>query len=144
MPLRTETYDLADERDRLAAAEDAPLQHERGVRWAAEDAAASPVEPWDDDVDSVTLGGLDAGEMAHIEDLVASEDDAGPSLFQLHVVAAGTVSAPYTDDSDGHKQAFAQVARLPKSYVAWAYARIDELSTVGAPDVTGATDAEGN
>jgi hypothetical protein len=131
MPLREETYDLAAELERLEADDEAPLQHERGVRWAAEDAAASPVDVWADDVDEVTLGGLDAGEMAVVKNCVA-DDEGGAGMFQLHVVAAGTVAAPYVADGDDHDRAFAKVCRLPQSYVAWAYARIDELSTVGA------------
>jgi hypothetical protein len=132
MPLREETYDLRDELARLEADDEAPLQHERGVRWAAEDAVASPVGVWDEAVDSVTLGGLDAGEMAVVKNRLADADGGGVGMYQLHVVAAGTVAAPYAADGDDHEQSFAKVCRLPESYVAWAYARIDELSTVGA------------
>jgi len=144
MPLREETYDLDDELERLETDDEALLQHERGVRWAAHEAADSPVGVWgadDDDGVTVTLAGLTAGEMARIEDLTAGDEDAGPSVWQLHVVAAGTAAAPYHDPSASHKQAFARVAELPRSYVQWAYAKIDALSTVGqAPG----DDAAGN
>lgn len=153
MPLRTETYDLDEEEQRLQDeiaeleevleqidgdnAQAQAFQNERaglenaleGVRWARDEAfAADYCTVWDEDVDEITLGGLTAGETAAIEDDI---NGGGSGVARIHQVAKGTVEAPYIDDSMGDDQRIAAVSQLPDGFVRWAQARTDELSGVG-------------
>ena len=142
MPLRTETYAFDAEIDRIDEqvdhlAEDVagldadnPLADQltqqavrldaqrRGLTWARDE--------WG--VDEVTLSGLTGGEHARLEDRFA-DGGGGPGATRVWKVAAGTEDAPYvTDDLES---TVALVAELPIAYQKWAFARINELTSVG-------------
>lgn len=151
MPLRTETYDLDAEAERLAercqevataAAEldaDDPRRETRlaegqqldaqlaGVRWAQTAHDDDDVTVWDTAVDSVELGGLTGGEWYRIEDDLTDEGSVGGATNVI-MVAEGTIDAPYL--RDGEKATIAAVSQLPLSYLKWAEARINDLSGV--------------
>lgn len=160
MPLRTETYDLNDEVQRLAdrideldavledvddgnpAAE--PLQNERvgletaleGVRWARDDAFDADYAPqWDEATGEITLGGLTAGEFGSLEDDIGT-GGGGSGAARIYQVAKGTVDAPYVDGSMDDDEQIGAVSQLPVSYTKWAEARIDELTGVGGNEET--------
>lgn len=157
MPLRTETYDLDDEVQRLEekaaeldgvlnGADDNPavrqLRGERagieaaleGARWARDEAFEADYAPqWDEDVDEITLGGLTAGEVASMEDGLGG---GGGGAVRINQVAKATIDAPYIDDSMDGDERVATVAQLPNSYVKWAQARVDELTGVGGNEET--------
>jgi len=152
MPLRTQTYDLDEEvqrlEDRIGELDDileqiddnsaaAQFRAERtglesaleGVRWARDHAFDADWTPqWDADVDEVTLAGLTAGDTAEIEDGL---NGGGSGAARIYQVAKGTVEAPYIDDGMGEDKRIGAVSQLPDSYVRWAEARINELSGVG-------------
>ncbi|KZX49299.1 hypothetical protein [Haloarcula sp. K1] len=142
MPLQTDTYDLADEAERLkeecreTAEKLAPLDAENpaaprlqrrgnqlqsqldGVRWARSE--------WD--VDAVTLGGLTGGEYGHVEDELPAAGGSGAR--RVYYVAKGTVDAPYLDDDMDFDARIAAASDLPIGFLRWAEARIDDLSSV--------------
>lgn len=160
MPLRTETYDLDEEvqrlEDKAAELDDVledvddgnpaaePLQNERagieaalvGVRWARDDAfEADYVPQWDEDVNEITLGGLTAGEMAQLEDDIGT-NGGGTGAARIYQVAKATVDAPYIDADADEDQRISAVSGLPGPYVKWAEARIDDLTGVGGNEET--------
>ena len=153
MPLRTKTYDLTEEvqrlEDRIAELDDVldgieddnpaakQFRAERigletaleGVRWARDDAFdADYVPAWDQSVGEITLGGLTAGESAAIEDDL---NGGGSGAARIYQVAKGTVEAPYINEDMSADQRVAAVSQLPDSYVRWAQTRTDELTGVG-------------
>ncbi|MDF9748360.1 hypothetical protein [Natrinema salsiterrestre] len=154
MPLRTETYDLDEEvqrlEDKIAELDDVledieddnpvaqRFENERvglettleGVRWARDEAFEADYAPqWDEDADTITLGGLTAGEFGSIEDDIA--DGSGQGAVRIYQVARGTVDAPYVDDGMDDDQQIGAVSQLPLAYTKWAQTRIDELTGVG-------------
>ncbi|QLG47893.1 hypothetical protein [Natrinema halophilum] len=153
MPLKTKTYDLTEEIQRLEEQIDEvdailkeiddngnpqsqAFQGERsgleaaleGVRWARDDAFDADYAPmWDESVGEITLAGLTAGESAAIEDDL---NGGGAGAARIYQVAKGTVDAPYVDDDMSEDERIGAVSQLPDSYVRWAQARTDELSSV--------------
>lgn len=155
MPRKTETYDLTEERDRIEAElsdladktaavssqnpmhadlqdQGAQLEtHLHGVCWAQEE--------WGDE--TLTFGGLTGGEYGRVEDRLSSaahsRRESGPmtGAARVHMVAAGTVDAPYIDDDYGHDQKVSAASGLPVEFLKWAEARIGDLTTVGNGDV---------
>ena len=149
MPLETATIDLAEEVDRLddrlddladeaaSIAEDNPHMsvvermaetvdsRRRGVTWA--------LETWD--VDAITLSGLTGGEYAQVEDNLAGASGPIPGSSRIWMVARGTVDAPYV--ADDLEATVANVADLPLDYQQWAYARINDMTTVGEGNLSG-------
>jgi hypothetical protein len=101
-----------------------------GVRWAMGAHDDDAVGVWNDDVNSVTLGGLTGGEFGKVEDELTGEDVAGGAT-RVYMVAEGTVDAPYLPDGGGWKATIGAVGQLPLPYLKWAEARIDDLSGVG-------------
>lgn len=95
--------------------------HLAGVRWANEE--------WD--VEGVTLGGLTGGEFGKVEDGLRQEGNAGGGATRVFLVESGTVDAPYVDESMSQDERTAAVAQLPITYLKWAKAQIDDLTTVG-------------
>lgn len=118
-----------------------------GVRWAAHEAADADYCPaWDDDVDEITLAGLTGGEVARTNDSLPA--DTGEGARRVNFVAAGSphpgddsvanregvevpAPAPYVDASQSDEDRIAAVSDLPDTYLRWAHARINELTTVG-------------
>jgi hypothetical protein len=123
-----------------------------GVRWAAREAADADYLPdglWDEDVDEITLAGLTFGERSKVTDNIPA--DAGREARRGEFVAAGSVHprdesivddevvevpapAPYVDPKPSEQtgeERLGVVGRLPAPYVEWAFARVDELTTVG-------------
>lgn len=150
MPLQTETITLADELDRLhdereaLAADVADLDaenpaydrlvsggrtldnHIAGVEWA--------LDEWD--VETVTFAGLTGGEYGRVEDRVKSDSIANGKqsaggAARIHMVASGTVDAPYVDGADSYEAKLAAAAKLPFQYLQWAQSRVDDLTSVG-------------
>lgn len=159
MPLRTEAVTLADElkrlldereeladdvasidaenpaHDRLVAEGRTLDNHIAGVEWAADE--------WD--VDTVTFAGLTGGEYGRVEDRVKSDSLANGQqsvggAARIHMVASGTVEAPYVDGVDSYEQKLAAVSQLPFQYLQWAQSRVDELTSVGNDDETSFSD----
>lgn len=155
MPLRTKTYNLNEEVQRLEDRADElddvledvedgnpaaePLQSERGgletvlegVRWARDDAFEADFAPqWDEDVDEITFGGLTAGELAQLEDDIGT-NGGGSGAARIYQVAKGTVDAPYIDKDADEDQRIGAVSGLPGPFVKWAESRIDQLTGVG-------------
>lgn len=94
-----------------------------GLRWARAE--------WD--AESVTLGGLTAGEDAMVEDHVTAarqrtDHNVAGGRTRIHVVAAGTEDAPYV--GDGHLDTVANVADLHPGCVLWAETKVNELGSV--------------
>ena len=118
-----------------------------GVKWAASEAAGADYCPaWGEDVDAVTLAGLTGGEVARTNDSLPAE--TGEGARRVNFVAAGSphpdddsvqgrpgvdVSspAPYVDANQSEEDRIAVVSDLPDTYLRWAHARINELTTVG-------------
>jgi hypothetical protein len=149
MPLQTETVHFSNEIQRLeqeredlaeqvADLDDDNPEIERlaqqgqeldsflqGLRWACEE--------WD--VDSVTLAGLTGGEFGKVEDGLsgAARDNNGPSpgATRVHLVAEGTVEAPYISEEMSDREKISAVSQLPLHFLKWAESRVDTLSTVG-------------
>lgn len=94
--------------------------HRRGLEWARSE--------WD--VESVTLGGLNAGEYGRLQDDLPN--DAGDGASRIFFVAYGTVSAPYV--ADDREQTVANVSQLPPAFVKWAEAKINDLTHVGGDE----------
>lgn len=161
MPLRTDTFDLDEEVERLreerdavaeelaALPEDAPGTGDlgrrgqrlddmlAGVLWARDEAHADDaVAVWDEPAETITLGGLTGGEYGAIEDDVrTSATDQGLSSAEgtarTFMVARGTVDAPYHDPDADEDAQLAAAAQLPYQYLTWAEAHINEMTTVG-------------
>lgn len=158
MPLRTVTYDFDEEVDRIESdiaeleavvdqagdvsadneAARSVLQelqalqtHLRGVKWARDEAYdAEWCGAWDEDVNTVTLGGLTGGEFGRMQDSLQG-NGGGQGAARVYQVEAGTVEAPYVDDSMDENQRIATIADLPAPFLMWAEAQIDELSLLG-------------
>ena len=92
-----------------------------GVRWA--------VSEWD--VDEVTLAGLTGGEFGKIEDGLQQDGTTGSGATRVFLVESGTVDAPYVSDDMTEDQRIASVGQLPITYLKWADARINEMTTLG-------------
>jgi len=160
MPLRTETYDLDEEVQRLEdkleeidavldqADDDNPVAQQaaadrpqieaqlEGVRWARDDAHDADYGPkWDEDVDTIELAGLTAGEFGRLEDDIG-QSGGGNGMVRVHQVAKGTADAPYVDEGMDKDDQIIAVSQLPVSYTKWAEARIDELTGVGGNEET--------
>lgn len=104
-----------------------------GVRWALDHATSDDsVSVWSDDVDSVTLSGLTGGEFGRVEDRLLDAGGSGPQpgATRVHQVAAGTVEAPYYNESADRSQNVAAASQLPISFLKWAEHRIDDLTSV--------------
>jgi hypothetical protein len=164
MTLQEDEFNLAEEEERLkrecrekakeaAQLDDDNLRKPRllaegqeldaqlsGVQWAQTAHADEDVPEWDADVDSVTLAGLNGGEMGSLEDDVGDNGGAGPGTTRVLLVAEGTVRAPYVDDSMTDAQRVGAVRELPLTYLKWAEARINEMTTVGNGDGKGFDD----
>lgn len=161
MPLRTKTVDLKEEADRLQAEletlrekaaemDEVPevlihagerLQTQlRGVEWAQAAHEDDDVDVWDADVETVTLGGLTGGEFAALEDTIAADVAArghdGPTngANRVHLVAAGTVDAPYHDPEAPLTERVATASKLPLAYQKWVEATVNDLTSVGNGD----------
>ncbi|WP_049986826.1 hypothetical protein [Halobellus rufus] len=158
MPLQTQHYDLEDEvqrleqkrRDLAAEARDLDADDPRRGEIAQEN---NDIETWLDGLEgvldppeestvpqfeAVTLAGLAGGEYGHVEDtlvdaaLTRGDDSVGKGAERVHLVAKGTVDAPYLDDEMGHERQVAVTgSRLPLGYLKWAENRIEEMSSVG-------------
>lgn len=160
MPLRTETFDLDDEverlreeRDDLASdlagldedvdASDLVSRGQRlddmlaGVTWAREEAHADDAVPvWDEKADEITLGGLTGGEYGAVQDDVqtaATEKGhaRADGTSRTFMVARGTVDAPYHDADADDQMQLAAAAQLPYQYLKWAESHVNRLTTVG-------------
>lgn len=93
----------------------------QGVRWANGE--------WD--VDGVTLGGLTGGEFGKVEDGLREDGVTGNGATRVFLVESGTVEAPYIDDSMSQDERTAAVSQLPITFLKWAKAQVDDLTTVG-------------
>jgi hypothetical protein len=97
----------------------------KGLRWA--------VDEWDADI--ITLSGLTGGEFGRVEDQVVSAAEQGgqpgSGATRVHLVASGTVDAPYVEDDMSEQQRIGAVSQLPITFLKWAEYRVDELTTVG-------------
>lgn len=106
-----------------------------GVRWARDKAHLPSDEGgaavWTEDVDGVTLGGLTGGEFGRVSDELVAGDGAGGGATRVLLVANGTVAAPYIDDGMDDDERAANAGNLPITYLKWAEARVNELTTVG-------------
>lgn len=157
MPLQTRTYDLAEEvqaleadRDDLAAEaaaldRDDPERQDLVQRGQEIDTFLDGLDAVLDppagvsipQFEEVTLGGLTGGEYGQVEDRLVSaaldrgDDSVGSGAERIHLVAQGTVDAPYLDDDAGYEQAIAATAQLPLGYLKWAEAEINEMTAVG-------------
>lgn len=164
MTLKEEQFNLAEEEERLErecrkkAEEAAQLNDDNlrkprllaegqelnaqlaGVRWAQTAHDGENVSEWDADVDSVTLAGLTGAEMGGLEDDIGNDGDAGSGTTRTLLVAEGTVDAPYIDGDMTDKQKVAAAGGLPITYLKWAEARINEMTTVGNGDGKGFDD----
>lgn len=157
MPLQTRAYDLAEEVQRLEdrrrelAAEAralAPDDPERqalieenadietyldGLEGVLDPPAAVSIPQFD----HVTLAGLTGGEYGRVEDTLVDaaldrgNDSVGNGAQRVHLVAKGTVEAPYVDSDAGYDQRVAATAQLPLGYLKWAESRVDEMTSVG-------------
>ena len=106
----------------------------QALRWARDEAADDTDTPsWDEDVDRITLAGLDGVEWAVTDDK-RREDGASGRVGLLYDVVAGTVEAPYHDPDAAEEQQFGAVGELPPVFLRWAARKIDGLSTVGNGD----------
>ncbi|MFC4549379.1 MULTISPECIES: hypothetical protein [Halorussus] len=112
--------------------------HLKGLRWARDEAHTDTViSNWTTPAEHVTLAGLTGGEFGAVEDTLVSEAAArgqsspGDGATRVHLVAKGTVDAPYLPDEDDEKKTVAAVAQLPIPFLKWAEARVDELTSVG-------------
>ncbi|MFA1612055.1 hypothetical protein [Halobellus rubicundus] len=163
MPLRKKTIDFDEEIKRLESRREELLEQAAtlesgnpelqrlqsegqtiddrlaGVRWARDEAFDdSAVSVWDEDVDEIILGGLTGREYGKVEDeLGSAASERGVSLAngtaRIYLVARGTVSAPYVDGYDETEE-LAATGELPRQFLAWAEAHIDDLSTVGGSE----------
>jgi len=164
MTLKEKEFDLAEEEQRLerecretaeeaAQLDDDNLRKARllaegqeldaqlsGVRWAQTAHADEDVPEWDADVNSVTLAGLNGGEMGSLEDDVGDGGGVGSGTTRVLLVAEGTVEAPYVDDGMTDAQRVGAVRELSVTYLKWAEARINEMTTVGNGDGKGFDD----
>lgn len=154
MPLREQRFDFQEEIDRLeaecrevaerlASLDDSNPKREElleegqsldaqlaGVRWAvdAHDDEAVPV--WDAAVDGVRLGGLTGGEFGRVEDDLR-DGGGGGGMVRVLMVARGTLDAPYVDDGMSDKEVIGATSSLPLTFLKWAQARVNEMTTVG-------------
>ena len=102
----------------------------RGLRWARDEAHTdTDVPAWDEATESVTLGGLTAGEYGRLQQQLQSDGDDLPE--RVYDVVAGTVQAPYWNDGATEPEQFAAVGSLPPAFVSWASAQISDLTEVG-------------
>ena len=157
MPLQTQHYDLAEEVQRLEerrrelaaeAQELDPGDPERQDRIqenndieAYLDGLEGVLDPPDEvsipQFGEVTLAGLTGGEYGRVEDTLVDaaldrgNDSVGNGAQRVHLVAKGTVDAPYVDDDAGYDQRVAAAAQLPLGYLKWAEAEIDSMTSVG-------------
>lgn len=149
MALRTETYDLDEEVQRLeddiSELEDVLAgmspDHDRhaelvevkqrltvqanGVRWAASEAADADYCPvWSEDVDELTLAGLTGGEVAKTNDSLPA--DTGMGAKRVNFVAAGT---PHPGDEDVKNRPAIEVSS-PAPYVDASQSEEDRIAVV--------------
>jgi len=102
----------------------------RLLEWMRDEAHSdNGVDVWDEQTDSITLGGLTAGEMAHVRSELP--DGATTADAEAFIVAKATVDAPYHDpDADLDEQMVA-VAHLPAEVVSYLERQATELMQVG-------------
>lgn len=162
MPLRTRTVNLAEELEALEAEREQLLgevaemddgnpeaaskiergrdldAHLDGLEWAIDAHEDDAVPEWDQDVETITLGGLTGGEYGKLEqDLTeaAQQSDQGVAgAERVYQVRAGTVDAPYLDPGAEDVTQIAAVASLPVGFLKWAQSVVDDLSSVGNGD----------
>lgn len=154
MPLREETYNLAEEVDRIEAelqdiAEQVadldannPARQDlledgqsldaqlKGVRWAKTAHEDDAVGVWDADTDEIRLGGLTGGEFGRLQDDISGAD-LGQGGVRTIMVARGTLDAPYVPADGDEDQAVGNTSQLPVTYLKWAQNRINDLTTLG-------------
>lgn len=147
MPIKTNTYDLEAERDRLAGDMDeyAEMQAENPVGSGAAQQAArlgQQAQQYKSGIDwalaewgvsAVTLSALSHGERTRVLDTVERNDWPHTDCY----VAAGTYDAPYLEHDpeavtqDAFEETALNVADLHPAFVDWVEARITDLSRVG-------------
>jgi hypothetical protein len=155
MPLKTETYVLGDERDRLddrldtladqAAGGDEEAideardveSHLAGVIWGIDQYGADA---------EVRVGGLTTGEMAEVRDRTAAareeskqfgghgQVDGAATTFYT---AAGVLDAPFVDGTASVDALAPTVANeLHPQFTQWLESRIDDVTSVDSGNVT--------
>jgi hypothetical protein len=107
----------------------------KGLRWATNE--------WGEE--TITLSGLTGGEFGKVEDTVVSaaaeqNTQPGGGATRVHLVASGTVNAPYIEDDMSEKQRVGAVSQLPITFLKWAEYKVDELTTVGGNGGTSFSD----
>lgn len=153
--MRTETYALTDERDRLDAALDdladqaaagglsdadqARVQRlerqYRGVLWALNPDAHESRDPYE----SVTLRELTAGQYIKAgdqarEDSTSVDAPVGADTERLYRVAHAVVDADFVPDPGGFDDTLIAVGQLKPQFFFWLEQRVDDLTS---PDVEG-------
>jgi len=157
MPLQTDYYDLREEVQRLEERRRELAADARDLDPGDPDRQEliqenNDIEAWLDGLvgvldppagvsipqfDEVTLAGLTGGEYGRIEDTLVDaaldrgDDSVGNGAQRVHLVAKGTVEAPYVDDDAGYDQRVAAAAQLPLGYLKWAEDRIEAMTSVG-------------
>lgn len=159
MPLKTETIDLLEEHARLDtrlddladdvasgdADEDAIEEARRietqiaGVQWGLDN------EEWPD-APSVTIGALTTGEMAEVRDRTAAARDEAKQFgghgqvegaASTYFVAAGVQDGPFVNGEASVEALTPVIANeLHPQFTQWLEARIDDLTSVDAGNVT--------
>lgn len=105
-----------------------------GLYWAIHQAADDEDVPeWDDDVDTITLSGLNGEEYGALEgELDEVGEDRNPKKVErVYHVRDGTADAPYVGGDMSELEETHAVGTLPKEFLLWADWRIDRLSSVG-------------
>jgi hypothetical protein len=162
MPLRERTVDIADEIDRLEREREALIDevaamddghpeaaakvergreldaHLDGLEWAQRAHEDDAVPAWDEDVDTLTFGGLTGGEYGKLEqdltEAAANSNQGIAGAERVYQVRAGTINAPYLDPAADGVEQLSAVASLPVGFLKYAQDQIDELSSVGNGD----------
>jgi len=116
--------------DRLNSTAERATSDEGLFRWMRDEAHSdSGVDVWDRPAPSITLGGLDAGEIAHVKKHLPA--DASRYEAKLFIVARGTVRAPYYEPDDDLDENMVRVSDLPDSVVTLLHRKISEMMDVG-------------
>lgn len=140
MPIRTETYDLAAEYERLTdaledsreeaeAAAENTAQREQARQRAAEianrrEGLAKFAEAFPD-THSVTLGELSPAEYAALENYLPASH--GTQEYRTVMTGVATVDAPYVVEGDTEQTITTVRDDVPAFFTRWVSARADEL-----------------
>jgi len=160
VPTQTQHYDLHDEVQRLEqkrrelAREAAGLDRDDPERQdilqengeieahldGLEGVLDPPAEVSVPQFAEVTLAGLTGGEYGRVEDTLVNtaldrgDGSVGNGAQRVHLVAKGTVEAPYIDEDASYERQVATTAQLPLGYLKWAESRVDQMTSVGNGD----------